>query len=183
MLLSPKRFFTTRLADPAAAQSLFLTRVTPLAAIRPLAVGIRSLFAGSPLAGVVVGLGSYALQIGTWLGVALVLPALARQFHTVVDDRQAFVLTTYASTPFWIAGLLYLVPEEPAVLFLWSRLLVGLAALFSLFLVRQGLVAAGVRRKVLMPLLGSVAVAAFLIYGLLFVLLGISSHVALFIIG
>lgn len=183
LISGSQSFFQSRLTEPPVPRSLFYNRVIPLAAVRPVAVLLRSVVGGTPLPGAVVGLGSFALQIGTWLGLALVLPALARQFHAEISDRQAFSLTTYASMPVWLAGAFYAVPEEPAFLFLWSRTLVLLVAVFSIYLIRQGIVALGVRRKMQLPLLGGITVAAVLIYGLLFMALGISSHVALYVIG
>src|SRR5687767_3664330 len=128
LVRSPREFLGGRLAEPPLPQTLLWTRATPRAAVRPAAVFVQSLITGTAAAGWVLALGSYALQLGTWFGLGMVLPALARQFHTDLNDRQAFALVTYASLPFWFAGLLYAVPQEPALLLIWTRsLLLGVA--------------------------------------------------------
>ena len=183
LVQSPKELLAARLADPPPPQWLLAWRVGPWAAVRPAAVLLRSLVAGTPLAGFVLGLGSFALQVGTWLGLALVLPALARQFHADIGERQAFTLATYASIPLWLAGVLFVVPEEPDLLFVWSRLLVMLVATFSLYITRLSLAALGVERRQQLPLLGVIAAAAILIHGTLYVLLGVGSNVVLYVLG
>ncbi len=179
----PAGLLAERLVEPLPAHAALLATITPLALIRPLAVLLRSLLGGAPLPGFVLGLGSFALQIGTWLGLALVLPTLARQFEAEIDDRRAFALTTYASMPLWVAGVLFLVPEDPALAFVWSRLLATLVSAWGLVIMHRGLVQIGVAQGARMPLLGGIGVAALVIYGVLFVLLGVTSHIVLFVLG
>jgi hypothetical protein len=144
---------------------------------------LRSILAGSPMTGIVLGLGSLALQLGAWLGLGLVLPAVARQFKAELPDPQAFVLATYTSIPLWLAGLLYVVPEDPWLVFLWSRGLVLLVALYGLALMQRGFAVLEINRKIRTPLLASMGVAYFLLYILLFVLVGVAAHVVLFVVA
>ena len=179
----PLALLEERLHESAAPSVVFVTTVTPLAAIRSLAVLLPSLFGGTPMAGFVLALGSFALQVGTWLGLALVLPALARQFRAEVTDRQAFALATWASSPLWLAGLFFAVPPEPAIFYWWSRLVVWFVAVYSFYIVHRGLLVLEVRRSMRMPLLGGIIVASMLFYWFLFVILGIASHLVLLIVG
>jgi hypothetical protein len=179
----PRGLLAERLVEPAPAHAALLVAITPLAAIRPVAVLLRSLVEGAPLPGVVLGLGSFALQIGTWLGLALVLPALARQFEAEIDDKRAFALVTYASLPLWVAGVLFLIPEDPALVWVWSRLLAALVAAWGLVIMHRGLVQLGVRDEARMPLVGGFGVAALVLYLVLFVVFGITSHVVLFVLS
>lgn len=181
--VAPQRFVAERLANPAPLQELLVRVVSPLASIRAVAVLLRSVVVGSTVSGVVLGLGSFMLQIGTWFAVCLILPTLARQFNETVDERQAFALTTYASVPLWVAGLLYTVPEELSVVFVWSRLAVLLVALYGLYVMYVGLALVEIQQKARLPLLGTIALAYLIIYAVLFTLLGITSHIAIFLLG
>lgn len=182
LIRTPQTFLRERLEEGQPPQVLLITRVTPWGVIRPVAVFLKSALSGAAGAGVVLGLGSFALQVGTWLGLALVVPAIARQCQTTINDRQGFALITYASLPFWVVGGLYIIPEEPAFLYYWSRSLLALVGLFCLYLVRQGLLALDVAPPARLPLLAGIAAAGFLIYGVLSVMMGIMAHVLLIIL-
>ena len=183
LLRATRALLTERLAEPDSPQNLLLKSVTPLAAIRAIADFLRSSITGDPIVGLILGTGSFALQVGTWLGLSIALPALARQFHTQITERQAFVLSTYAMTPLWLAGFLHLVPEEPNFLFFWSRSLVAVVGASGLVIAHRGILALGVRRSMRMPLLGAIAGAAAVLYATLFVLLGIGAHIVIFLVG
>lgn len=178
----PGRFLETALAAPPSPRALLLGTVTPLVAIRAVAVLVRSLVVGAALPGFVLGTGSFALQLGAWLGLALVMPAIARQFDAAIEEDQSFALATYASVPLWIAGLLYVVPEDPWFLFLWSRGLVLALGSYGLYIFRRGLVALQVERKTRTPMTAAVALSYATLYVLLFVLLGIAQHVVLYVL-
>ena len=182
LVRTPRAFLAERLDEGTPPQTLLLTRVTPWAAIRPAAVFLKSLFTNAVGAGIILGLGSFALQVGTWLGLSLVVPAIARQCQVSIDERRGFALITYASLPFWLAGALFIIPEEPALLYIWSRSLLALVAVFCIYLLRQGLVALEVEASARMPLLGGIAAAAVLIYGVLSVMMGIMSHLLLILV-
>ena len=183
LVRTPRALLERRLEAPAAASVLFLSVVTPLASLRPLAVLVRSVLTGTPLVGFVLGIGAFALQVGTWLGIALVIPTLARQFKCEIDERTSFTLTTFALMPLWTAGILYVVPEEPALIFWWSRLVVAAVACYGVLITYRGVQTLKIHRRVRMPLVAAIAGTGAVIYGLLFLLLGISSFVALFILG
>ncbi|MEE8408696.1 MAG: hypothetical protein V3T05_03745, partial [Myxococcota bacterium] len=158
-------------------QSLLVRIVTPLVAVGALAVLVRSLIAGTVLPGVVLGIGTLALQIGAWLGLALVMPAIAHQFHAEVSDRHSFAIATYASVPLWIAGLLYIVPEDPWFIFIWSRALVLLIALLGLVLLRRSFSSLGVERKIRTPLAIATGGAYFTLYVFLSIVFGVVSNI------
>ena len=54
---APRELLETRLASPTSASVLFLSVVTPLALLRPLAVLARSVLAGTPLSDIPSNLG------------------------------------------------------------------------------------------------------------------------------
>jgi hypothetical protein len=107
---------------------------------------------------------------------------LARQFGEEIDDRQAFALATYASIPMWLAGIFYVVPEDYWLLFLWSRGLVLVVAVFGLVIMHRGFAALEVNRKVRAPLLVGLSIAFLTGYGLLSVLVGVAAHIVLYVI-
>ena len=101
----------------------------------------------------------------------------------IQQARQGFALATYASIPMWLAGALYVVPEEYWLLFLWSRGLVLLVALFGLIIMHRGFAALEVNRKVRAPLLVGLSIAYLTAYVLLSVLVGVASHIVLYVIA
>lgn len=177
----PHELMHRRLEAPPAWQHLVVTTILPLMAIRPVAVLLRSVAQGRPVAGMVLGASSLVLQLGCLVALAVVLPTVIRQFRGELSERRAFVLAAYASIPLWIAGCLYLVPEEPAWLLLASRAAVVVAASWGLYLLHVGLEEAEVHSRQL--IVGAVAGAYVTLYVVLFALLGLSSHVMLFILG
>ena len=122
LVRDPRELLHERLKSSIPPQLLLVGTVLPLVAIRPAAVLLRSIVTGHPIAGMVLGASSIVLQIGCWVSLAISLPALAKQFGATVGERQAWMLATYASAPLWLAGLLYLAPEDPWMIFFWSRL-------------------------------------------------------------
>lgn len=181
LVRAPRGLLAERLRAPLSPRLLLVGTVLPLALVRPAAVLVRSIVTGHPVAGVVLGTGSVALQLGCWVALALALPPLAKQFGATIDERQGLLLATYASIPLWLAGVLYLVPEEPWSLFVWSRFLVSLAALYGLYLLTLGLEALAVNSRRF--IVGAATATYLMVYFVLFVLLGLGSHVALFVLG
>lgn len=178
-----RQFLVERLADPPAPQNLLVRIVTPLVAIRALAVAVRSLISGTLLPGIVLGTGTLALQIGAWFGLGLVMPAIGRQFHAEVSDRQSFAIATYASVPLWLAGILYVVPEDPWFLFIWSRAVALLIGLLGLVLLRRSFSTLGVERKMRTPLAIATGGAYLTLYVFLSIVLGVASHIVLFVLA
>jgi hypothetical protein len=177
----PHELMHRRLDLPPAWQNLVVTTILPLIAIRPVAVLLRSVVQGRPVAGMVLGASSLVLQLGCLVALAVVLPTVIKQFRGELSEKRAFVLATYVSVPLWIAGCLYLAPEEPAWLLLASRAAVVIAASWGLYLLHVGLEEAEIQSRQL--IVGAVAGAYVTLYVVLFALLGVSSHVMLFILG
>jgi hypothetical protein len=182
-LRAPRQVLAEPLQRPPSPQVLFVGTVTPLAAIRGVAVLLRSVVGGSFLPGVVLGLGHFVLQLGVWLGVGLVLPALARQFGQKLDDRQSFTLATYASIPIWLAGVFYVVPEDYWLALVWSRGLVFAISLAGLYVMQGGLAVLEVNRKARAPFLLSLAIAYLILYAILTLLIGIAANLVLYVVG
>ena len=183
LVRSPKAILEERLRGSELPQVQFLLLVTPLVAIRPVMILFRSILSGTPLPGFVVGLGSFAQLCGAWLATALVLPAVLKQVGTEIDEHQSYTLTTYGSIPLWVAGVLYLLPEEPSFVFWWTRLLVLLISSYGWYLFVLGMRILGMPKKSEYWAVGATAVAVFTIYAVLSVLFGLGAHVVLFLIA
>jgi hypothetical protein len=183
LLREPHEFLEDHLREPETAFVLFVQVALPLIAIRAVAVLGRSILFGSMFAGVVLAVGSLALLIGVWLGLALVLPAVARQFQVVVKDRDAFALVTFASVPMWLAGLFYLAPEESWFFSVWSRLLVFVVASYGVYILARGLMVLGVDKKALPGILTATAIAFVTLYLPVSLLLAFAAHLVLFVVG
>ena len=183
LVLAPRAFLERVFTDQISIGRLLIRWVAPFAAIRPAAIIFQSTVIGQPSVGVVLGLGSYALQFGTWLGISLIMPALARQFDAVILERQGFELVTFASIPYWLFGILFLAPESSIdILFWWSRLMVLLSAFYGLYILRQGLILCKVPQKSQWPMVGTVGVAGLLVYLVLYGLTGIGAHIVLWVL-
>ena len=183
ILRSPHRTMGDALHDVPSPNTTFLSSVAPLAAIRPLAALVGSILVSAPLPGFVLALGYFAMQSGFWLILSLALPTLVRQFRGEITDRQAFALVSYASAPLWLAGIVYVVPEDPPIVFLWSRLIVGLLALYGLLIAHHGFVTLGVRRSMRLPLLTAFGIGAVTVYAILSTLIGVGATLVLFVIS
>ncbi len=182
LLRQTQAFLTDRLDDPDAPRTLIVTFVAPLAAINCIAVFVRSLIVESLLAGFILGIGTFALQLGVWLSLAIILPAIARQFHTTIEDDHSFALATYASVPMWLATILFVIPDDYWLVSLWARLAIFGVSTFGLFILQRGFVVLDVRPDVRTPLLVSIAVAYAAGYALLSMLVGLTAHILLYIL-
>lgn len=165
-----------------APTSQFARLVAPATSVRALAVLIRSLVLGAITTGVVLGVGGFILQVGTWVAVSLAVPSIARALEVEISDRQSLTILALASIPLWLAGALYAVPED-TFLFYWSRSLVILVALYGLYIAYRGfsIVTDKTEARIYLTLLvGGVYVAVYLV---LFMLLGLLSHLVLFLVA
>ncbi len=179
----PQGVLAANLDVPPTLSSQLWRLVLPAVAIRSLAVLLRSLLLDAPTTAVVLAVGSLALQVGTWAAVGLALPALARQFEVAVSDRQATLIVALASCPLWLAGPFFAVPETSELFFYWSRSLVLAVSLYGLYIAHRAFTLLGARAEARLPLtamLGAIYVA---LYFVLFTLIGISSHLVLFLWG
>ncbi len=183
LLREPDGFLALHLRHERPLLPQVLTWFLPPLLVRPAAVFARSAIMDAPDTATVLAASSFALLLGAWLGVGLVLPALARQFQTPLLERDALLLAGFASVPLWLAGALFVVPETSAIAFWWSRSLVLVLALYGAFIVHQALAVLGAREDARWPLTVAVAAAYVVIYAVLFVLVGLSSHAVLFILG
>ncbi|MEO0815552.1 MAG: YIP1 family protein [Myxococcota bacterium] len=175
-----RSFLEERLSEPEAPSTLFVRFVTPLVLIRSVAVLLRGLLIGDPAAGIVLALGNFVLQMGVWLAISFALPVLVKQFGSRMDDQGGFAVMSYASVPLWLAGALYIVPEEPPFTFFWSRSLVAACAGFGVYVLYRGFQVLEIRRKsILVP---AVVVGYSITYLFLFGLVGLSSTILLLIV-
>lgn len=183
LLAKPDVLFAAHLRAPPSPRRLFAELVAPLAAIRSLAELSSSLLVDEPFVGVVVGVSSFVLQIGAWLALTRLLPALAHQLRLELNHTQARLLATYASVPLWLAGVLYAVPEAPAATHQLSRVAVFLLALLGASIVHRGLRALGWDTPARSALTFGTGFTYTAIYGLLTFVLGVAASVILYLSG
>lgn len=142
LLMRPRRTWAVIAAEPTGARELYAGYVAPLAGVGPVCSIIGGLAFGSGIAGIqirpsVQGLLAEALlsYLSTLLGVfllGLVIAAVAPRFGGSGGRAQALKLAGYSGTALWLAGVCALLPA----LGLAASIL---AALYSLYLLREGL--------------------------------------------
>lgn len=181
LMRDPHELLHEKLRRPPVLQHLAVTTVLPLMVIRPIAVLLRSVVTGRPVTGMVLGMSHFVLQLGCLIGLAVILPTVVRQFRGELSDKASVILATYASVPLWIAGCLYLAPEEPVWLMFISRAAVIAMSAYGIYLLLVGLEEAEVPSRQVVT--GAVVGAYVTLYLVLFAMLGVSSHVMLFILG
>ncbi len=183
LLREPDGFLALHLRHDRALWPQILTWFLPPMLVRPAAVFVRSAIIDAPDTATVLAAGSFALLVGAWLGVALVLPALGRQFQTPMLERDAMLVAGFASVPLWLAGALFVVPETSPIAFWWSRSVVFVLALYGIFIVHHAVGVLGGREDARWPLVVAISAAYAAIYFVLWFLVGVSSHAVLFILG
>lgn len=151
--LHPRDEWIATIAEPGDARRLLTSYVAILAALLPLG----QLLAGSVVGETHVFLGTvstyrtplfptlilcaltFAVLVGSWIVLALVVNLLAPTFGARQDNDAAFKLAAYSMTPVWLAGALALVATvHPSLHALWMLAMVT-GACWSGFLLWVGL--------------------------------------------
>ena len=177
LVRGPRELLRHRLTQPPSWPTFVVTLILPLIVIRPIADFFASVLTGHPVAAMVLGTSGFVLQVGCLIGLALILPTVVRQFQGTLTEAQSFLLAAYASIPLWLAGCLYLAPDEFVWLFVVSRLAVVAAASYGIYLLHIGLEELGVPSRHLV--VGATVGAYVTLYLLLWGLLGVTSHIML----
>jgi hypothetical protein len=137
ILKQPKQEWPVIEAEPTDIATVYKSYVIPLAAIPAVCLFIGYVVFGMPFLGRNVGFALRAAvfqYISTLVNVflcAFIISKLAPTFASRDDQTQAVKLVAYASTPVWIAGVLYLVPL--------LALFIIFAALYAIYLFYLGL--------------------------------------------
>ena len=119
-------------AEPAAAKSLFLSWAVPLAAIGPIAtlIGFVLLVGGFMLNfALVFVIVLYALILASTWGLAMIVDGMAPSFGSVRNPDRAMKLVCYSLTPFWVAGVLNIIPDLTPI-----AMLAGLYGVYLLWI-------------------------------------------------
>ena len=141
ILLNPKQEWAVIDAEPTVPVELYKQYIMPLAAIGPVAGMIGSTVFGYriPLMGTIrapIGQAltamvvTYLLTLGGVYVLALIIDALAPNFHGAKNQLQALKLSAYSSTASWVAGIFSLIP---------GLRFLGILGLYSLYLLYLGL--------------------------------------------
>lgn len=137
ILLQPAQEWRTIAAESEDVATLLREYAAPLSAIPAVCgwIGGSIIGYGFFRVGLVRGFANAVVSwvfglAGCWLA-AIVIERLAPNFGSRGSTAQALKLVVYASTPVWIAGILYLVPP--------LAVLVVIAALYALYLFYLGL--------------------------------------------
>jgi hypothetical protein len=141
ILLNPKQEWPVIDAEPVVPVELYKQYIMPLAAIGPVAGMIGSTVFGYriPLMGTIrapIGQAlsamvvTYLLTLGGVYILALIIDALAPNFHGTRNQIQALKVAAYSSTASWVSGIFSLIPGLR-----W----LGILGLYSLYLLYLGL--------------------------------------------
>jgi len=141
ILLNPRQEWAVIDAEPTVPVDLYKQYIMPLAAIGPVAGFIGSTVFGYriPLMGTIrapIGQAfasmvvTYLLTLGGVYVLALIIDALAPNFHGTKNQLQALKVAAYSSTASWVSGIFSLVPGLR-----W----LGVLGLYSLYLLYLGL--------------------------------------------
>lgn len=137
ILVQPAQEWRTIAAESTDVGTLLRDYAAPLSAIPAIcgwlggSVVGYGLFRVGLIRGLVNAIVSWAFGlVGCWLA-AMVIEKLAPNFGSRGNTAQALKMVVYASTPVWIAGLLYLIPPLAVV--------VLIAAFYALYLYYLGL--------------------------------------------
>ncbi|MBN1960417.1 MAG: hypothetical protein JW841_05685 [Deltaproteobacteria bacterium] len=181
-LRSPDDFLHLHLQPSRIFLREIYTYFIPPLAIRPITVFLRSLILDAPTTAIILAISSFILQAGVWLILGAILPTMVHQFQTQIREREALLITGFASLPLWLSGALFLVPDTaPLSLFFVSRLFVFILALYGAFIAYRAFTVLGVKREACAPILAVFSAAYAVLYFILFVVIGITSHIILFI--
>lgn len=122
ILLKPKSEWDVIEAEPSTINALFTGYAVILAAIGPVARLIgEQVFGWGGAFGVSIkpSIGfsvtqavlGYALALVGTYALGMIINALAPTFEGTKDDLKAMKVAVYASTPFWLAGIFFLIPQ------------------------------------------------------------------------
>ncbi len=139
--LRPKEEWPVIAGETTSVASLYTGVIVPLALIGPVCLFLSALIFGQripvlnvtvhPAAGVLLGslIVSYVLTL-VGVGItAVIVEKLAPTFQSSGDLAQALKLVAYSQAPFWVAGVLNLIPFVGVL-----TLLVGLYGLYLVYL-------------------------------------------------
>ncbi|MBI5867628.1 MAG: YIP1 family protein [candidate division Zixibacteria bacterium] len=139
--LRPKDEWPVIAGETTSVASLYTGVIAPLALIGPVCLFLSALIFGQripvlnvtvhPAAGVLLGslIVSYVLTL-VGVGItAVIVEKLAPNFQSSGDLAQALKLVAYSQAPFWVAGVLNLIPFVGVL-----TLLVGLYGLYLVYL-------------------------------------------------
>lgn len=135
ILLAPKLEWPVIAAEQETVKGLFRRYAMPLAAIGPIATVIsKLLFDDKDILSVLLyGAVSFGLSLLVAYMLGVVIDGLAHNFRSEKNVLQSMKLGVYAMTPFWLLGILNLLPgDAPSVI----SLLVGI---YGAYLVYCGL--------------------------------------------
>jgi hypothetical protein len=142
LLTNPTHEWRIIAAEPTDVPTLFREYIAVLAAIPPVCtfigysiVGVTAPYMGGTirttlLRGIVGAIVSYALALVATYVDAIIIEKLAPSFGSTASTVQALKLVAYASTPFWVAGVLNVLPPLST--------LIIIAAAYSIYLLYLG---------------------------------------------
>ena len=137
ILMQPKAEWPRIDAEPSTIAGIYRNYVVILAAIPPVAMLIGLMLLGGAFVylpvSFLVGQAvlSYVLTLAGVYVIALIIDALAPTFGGTRNQISAFKLAAYSMTPFWVAGILFLIP--------FLGIFALLAAVYGCYLLYLGL--------------------------------------------
>jgi hypothetical protein len=143
IVLRPKEEWPVIAGETTSVASLYTGVIVPLALIGPVCTFFSAVIFGQripilnvtvrPAAGLLVStmVVSYILTLVSVWVTAMIVEKLAPSFLSSGDLAQALKLVAYSQAPFWVSGVLNLIP--------FLGVLTFLVALYSLYLVYLGM--------------------------------------------
>ncbi len=117
LLLTPRTEWRAIAAEDAGIARLYVRHILPLAGVPVVGAFARLVYRATLRGrfdiaawGLVNALVSYAAALAVPLMAAAVLAAMGSRFRSSGRLTDALRLIAYAATPFWLAGIFYLVP-------------------------------------------------------------------------
>ncbi len=141
ILLSPKQEWQVIDDEATSVGGLYIGYIVPLAAIGPVASGIRMALFGISVpsmgtyrvpigAAIRQGIAQYVMALVGVFVLALIIDELAPYFRGQENRYQALKVAAYSSTAVWVVGIVGLIP---------GLSILGLLGLYSLYLLYLGL--------------------------------------------
>ena len=183
LLRAPRRTLPGYLDAPRPIREVLVQVALPLILLRSWALLARGVVLREVAAGIVLAVGGLVLQLGAWIGLGVLLPRLLHPFEIHLGERQAFTLAAVMCAPLWLAGLFFAVPEDPVGLFVAARLAVLGVACYGLVILARALEHLSPRAEARHPAFMAVAAAFVVLYGVLFIIVGITATVILYVRG
>ncbi|RYF11197.1 MAG: hypothetical protein EOO40_03760 [Deltaproteobacteria bacterium] len=146
--------------------------VLPGAALRCACLLLRGLYTHAFEVSLILALGHLCLLVGTYEALAQLLYPLSRAQRAPLSRPQCRAAGALLCAPMWLAGVLFVLPEDPFGLYLATRLLLLASMAWGAVLFWQALPKLAVPAALRPPVCLAASGAYLCVHGLLFAVTG-----------